>query len=631
MFSVLRNALAGSLLILTMCSRIRAQNATCDRACLEKVMDNYLTALAAHDTKSFPTASNVRYTENDQVLGLGQGEWMIAGSPGVYRHVFSDPSASQVGAITTMRENGTPVIYIVRLKVGSDGKVSEIETQVTRDAEGAARYENMTAPEAAWLESVPTEQRVSRAKLIEQTNRYYSGMERNDPKGNYSFFDKDCNRLEDGLQTTNMHDGGAYGHSNDTTFASLGCEAQFQTGFLGFVTKIRERHYAVIDEERQALLVITTLDHNGTVRELPEVNGTSSPIPPYFDVPRTLLVAEAFKLRGDKLYRIEMTLTEVPYGQRYAFHTGDAVDLTGAGTEATVADPCDRACLENVTEKVVEAMKAHDASTLPLSKGVQYSENGQFLAIGDGLWETLSEVAVPGKDDYAASFADTDGQTAAYWGLTKEQTTPGAMSLRIKVAEGKITEIEAINVRAESEGERGGTVTLMRPPLPVEWNGSSLGKLDPIFTEDSPDDNYSFNLMVYIQWYLNGWENHSTTDTYTSRNCTRRDNGAQSNMTCAAQLEGHGAHPNGLFNTTTTIRDRRNFVVDSQKAVVITALMIDNPAVGKNLPPTESTPGSYMVLQLFKITEGDVARVESMVKWMPYGYAVAWPPLPQVP
>lgn len=66
-------------------------------------------------------------------------------------------------------------------------------------------------------------------------------------------------------------------------------------------------------------------------------------------------------------------------------------------------------------------------------------------------------------------------------GLTKEHTVPGVLALRIKVDGGKIQEIEADTVRAEFTDTRGGTMTLMRPPLPVEWDGSSTSQLDPTF------------------------------------------------------------------------------------------------------------------------------------------------------
>ncbi len=197
------------------------QSAACDRACLEGHVSEYLTSLAAHDPSRLATTPNIKYVENDQFLPLGSGLWAIASSPGKYRHVFADPEAGQVSAITTINENGVAVIYILRLKVQSDGKISEIETHITRDSVGAARYEKLGQPEDVWLQAVPPAQRISRAALVAGTDKYYRGMERNSPKGDYSFFDKNCSRIEDGLQTVNVKTGEAYGHSNDTVFASL--------------------------------------------------------------------------------------------------------------------------------------------------------------------------------------------------------------------------------------------------------------------------------------------------------------------------------------------------------------------------------------------------------------------------
>jgi|SRR5665213_848997 len=602
----------------------QAQSGLCDRTCLEGVMSAYLTALAAHDPGRLPVAPGVKYAENDQPLPLGTGEWQIAGTPGKYRHVFSDPQTGQVAAIATITEHGVAAIYVVRLKVEHE-KISEIETQITRDALGAARYEKMGEPEHVWLEAVPPAQRISRARLIAQSNKYYSGMERNDPKGDYSFFDKDCNRLEDALQTTNLKTKEAYGHSNDVEFSSLGCEAQFQTGFLGFVTKIRERRY-LVDEERQAVIAFTTFDHNGTVRTLPSVNGKSSPIPAYFDVPRTLHASEAFRLRGDKLYRIEMTLTEVPYGMSSPFHAGPPVNLSGAGNNRTTASPCNRACLGSLVEQVLQAMLAHDASRLPLAKGVRYSENGQFIALGDGLWGTAGKIEMPGSGDYAARFADPASGTAAYWGVTNENGTSGVLALRIKVARGKITEIEAIDVREESQGPRGGTVTLMRPPLPVEFKAaSSLGTLDPVFQKTGAT-SIPATLMTA---YFDGLERHSSKGVRFAPGCTRRDNAVQESLGCAAQLDGKmdgdGTAPNGLYNHTTKVRDRRILVADAERGVVLAVAMIDNPGASTaKLPASQLVPGTYMVPQLIKIDNGAISRVEGMVKWMPFGYTSAW-------
>ncbi|KAI1088201.1 hypothetical protein F5B19DRAFT_472375 [Rostrohypoxylon terebratum] len=599
-----------------------APNERCERTCLEGFISQYLDALIAHNSSSLPTTPGVKYVENDQILPLGSGEWHIVESLGKYNHTFSDPETGQVATITTIIENGVGAIYTVRLKIEPDGNISEIETQITRDAGGFERYEQRVQPEPVWFEAVAPENRISRDELISQTNKYYTGMQGNDPNGDYSFFDKECNRLEDGLQTTNVKTGDPYGHSNDTVFASLSCEEQFQTGFLGFVTKIRERHFPVVDEERQAVFAITTLDHNGTVRTLPSVNGTSSPIPPYFDTPRSLIATEAFRLNGEKLYRIEMTLTEVPYGMKAGYPQDPPVDLSGPGTNFTVyPDPCDRVCLENVVGDILMSLRVHDHTRLPLAKGIRYSENGQFLALGDGLWETLE--AISWTDSYAVVLADEERETAGYWGFSQEHSIAGVLALRIAVKGGQITEIEAIAVRAETNDSRGGSMTLMRPPLPVEWEGDESAEFDAAFQERSVD---GVEISPdFLDVYFDGLERHSSEGIPFAPGCARRDNLVQTNLTCADQLNGQGVAPNGLPNNTTTVRDRRVLAVDRNRAIALSVALIDEPANGPGpLSETTRIPGTYMVPQLFKVNNGTITYIESAIKWMPFGYTSEW-------
>src|SRR5690606_8327734 len=136
---------------------------------------------------------------------------------------------------------------------------------------------------------------------------------------------------------------------------------QFETGFLGFVTRIRDRRYAVVDEEHQTVLGFALLDHNGTIREIPLSTGTTFVVPPYFSSPRTPQVVEAWRIEDGKLRQIEMTLTEMPYGTRPVFDSGDdwlARDAAARNVSAAPASsgPCDRACLLAIAERTLEAL-----------------------------------------------------------------------------------------------------------------------------------------------------------------------------------------------------------------------------------------------------------------------------------
>jgi hypothetical protein len=197
------------------------------------------------------------------------------------------------------------------------------------------------------------------------------------------------------------------------------------------------------------------------------------------------------------------------------------------------------------------------------------------------------------------------------------------LALRIKQIGGKISEMEAIDVREESQGPRGGTMTLMRPPLPVEFKAASLGSLDPAFQQRKAAATAISQSLITA--YFDGLERHSGKDLRFGPECTRRDNALQAGLSCAAQMDGKGTSPNGLFNHTTTVRDRRILVADTERGVALAVGMIDNPGAGSaNLLASQLVPSTYMVVQLIKIDNGSISRVEAMVKWMPFGYVSAW-------
>jgi hypothetical protein len=332
------------------------------------------------------------------------------------------------------------------------------------------------------------------------------------------------------------------------------------------------------------------------VRTLPEVNGTSSPIPAYFDVPRSLEATEAFRLRWSKLYRIEMTLTEVPYGMSSVFHEGAPVDLSGPGTNRSVPIPCDQSCLFNVTGQVLRGMLENKISNLPLSHNVHYSENGQPLALRDGLWEILGHYEVPGVDRYAVQFADTDSGTGAYWVLSKSITQQVCLHYGSRSTH-KISEIMAFAVRTESSDARGGTMTLMRPLLPVEWQeGDPVGNLSTVFSQDITS-GVDIQLDL-VDTYFDGLENHSSVGVSLSPDCTRQDNFVvQANFSYASQIDGSGIAPNGLYQQTTRVRNRHILVADGMRGAVIAVAMVDNPstAQGQATKMTERVPSTYMV------------------------------------
>ena len=333
--------------LLTLGGTAHAQTArpaagTCDRECLTGFIDQYLDALVAQDPKRLPLAPNLKYTENGQRLTLPDGLWNSVSGRGTYELVVADPQKGEVTAEVTMREAGMPLIVALRLKV-ENRRITEIETLLAHSEMGAKNLEAMGNPRAAFSRAVPPAHRMSRTDLIKVANMYFSGMQQNDGRGVYPFAD-DCDRIENGTHTTNNPTGGRPSAppapnapppvrpdpKTATNYSSMWtCREQFESGLLHFVSRIRDRRYVAVDEERCVVFSFVFFDHMaGKTRTFQTPSGrtvTAGPVTPW-----TWELAEIFKVYDGKLHEIEAVLERAPYGMGSGWSTWEQAMSTDA-------------------------------------------------------------------------------------------------------------------------------------------------------------------------------------------------------------------------------------------------------------------------------------------------------------
>jgi hypothetical protein len=317
--------LAGTVLLAGAMSAQAA--APCDRACLEGFVDHYLDALLAHDPSLVPLAPGVRFTEDGQKLAIGDGLWRTMHAKGHYRLFVADPQAGQVAFFGTIEEDnrdpakGTAVLMALRLRV-RDGKITEIEQLMVRDERPALAMDGKSV-DPIYLATVPKAERVSRAQMIATADKYFTGMQKNDGKGDYPFAD-DCNRLENGGQTTNAPTPAGQTRPDPKTSsnysAQWSCMEQFKSGLLHFVSRIRDRRYVAIDEDRGIVFAFGFFDHQGgDTRHFKTPDGrdvVAGPVQPW-----TWEIAELFKVQGGKIHRIQAVLQRSPFGMNSGWST----------------------------------------------------------------------------------------------------------------------------------------------------------------------------------------------------------------------------------------------------------------------------------------------------------------------
>jgi len=278
----------------------------CDRACLYGVLDQYLHALAAKNPAGVPWAKFVKNTENNVALRVGDGLWGTITSFGDYNLRFADPAGGQVGFFGLVTETRTTSTYALRLKV-EDGKIAEVET-VLRRPEAGGPFPNppVMADKPVLNEIVPPEHRVPRARLIALVDGYFNTLQLNDGTL-FTQFTDDCNRIENGLQTTHNPD-----LMKIIPVANLGCADQFKMGNYRYDTALRARRYPLVDEERQLVLAGGFIDHSGALGTFKLTDGTVIDSP--MRTPSTLCLMELFRIQDGKIRQIEAVFIGVPYG-----------------------------------------------------------------------------------------------------------------------------------------------------------------------------------------------------------------------------------------------------------------------------------------------------------------------------
>ena len=282
----------------------------CDYACLTGFLDAYLRALSAHDPGQLPLAAQVRFTENTIALKLGDGLWATVSGIGTYKIYFADPQAGEAGMEATIRENGTPAILVVRLKVARR-KITEVETIVRRGAEPAENLEKMGRPNAVWLQPVSAAERTPRAEMLKDVNQYFEGIVHLD--GNLVPFDDRCNRILDGIQDTNnpsYNEGWASGKFNP---AALGCRDNMNTKIWAYIKEVYPRRFMIVDEKMGIVFGFFMFNHPGTVltADVPGVGKID--MPPSAKRPFSVEVAEFFKVESGKIRQVEGVQLALPY------------------------------------------------------------------------------------------------------------------------------------------------------------------------------------------------------------------------------------------------------------------------------------------------------------------------------
>ena len=295
-----------------------------------------------------------------------------------------------------------------------------------------------------------------------------------------------------------------------------------------------------------------------------------------------------------------------------------AIFAAGAAQAAPAkarAVACDRACLDGLADRYLDAMVAKTPASAPFAPVVRFSENSVPMMIGDGLWGSSTAHSAT-----ALRAADPATGQVAWMGVVEEHGQPAFLALRLKVTGGKIAEVETVVRR------KGGPPQYSEPAGYVH---------DPAFAEASAGRPAAAALKALVNGYFDGLEGKSDAHPSLAADCERLDNGVATTKGAAAEggVEGCEAQFRArVFKPVSRVRERRYPVVDTARGVVIATGFFDlpahadapAPAAGKGLAWAATYPYSVGYMAAFKIDNGRIRRIDSISAALPYQMPSQW-------
>lgn len=316
---------------------------------------------------------------------------------------------------------------------------------------------------------------------------------------------------------------------------------------------------------------------------------------------------------------------------RYFLLAAAALAAAPAAAQQPLPVPCERACMEDLAGKFLNALAARDARSLPLAPDARYTENGQAMGFDNGLWQTASKVGT-----YRHVLADPAGGQLGVYSTMDENGRGLTLGTRIRLENGLITEVETVTYRTGAG---------------PAWNDAGYAQLEemkrprPLWTNVVPAGQRKSRqeLARIANFYFAGIEHNDGKGYYPfTSDCDRLENGTYTTnrpgvikmgdvdigaMGCKAQFS------TGLYGVVTEVHSRRFEVIDEERQAVMAFAVFDHCGCKPELVAPDgkvvkiagfNRPSSILLAEAFSIQGDLIQQVEAVGTSVPYHSDTGW-------
>jgi hypothetical protein len=304
-----------------------------------------------------------------------------------------------------------------------------------------------------------------------------------------------------------------------------------------------------------------------------------------------------------------MSITKRIRGSRRAVVTAAlAAALVGA---ADARAACDRQCLTGFVDAYFDGLAADDAGGVPLAADAKITQNGHAMSLGETFWDG-AERPLYRWDIVNERLGDT-GTEAVVGNADGSKTM---FMLRLKVADGRITEVETIKTN-EGEADR-------------LWNPDNLTEVSPALQLSirEPERDSHYGLIAAAESYWRAFQTNGTKDYHRAAllpDTRRFENGVQTT----------GLVRDGRFVSTAqgfddgrfvgrNLWDRRYPVVDRERGIVLSIVRfgLKDGTASQSL----ATANDRLVAEFFAVKAGMIQEIHAVLFNLPDAEPTGWEP-----
>jgi hypothetical protein len=584
-------ALLCVVLALLTASTAMAQNQTkvtavCDRACLTRVVDAYVAGLIANDPAKAPFAPGAKLTLNDDVVPAGKLFWDQAASVQA-RIDIANPRWGDTGTQTVINNaDGSQYIYVFRLKV-KNSRITEAEAMLVRNVEegGLLDLKTLQKPNPNFNMKIRPAEQDSYYDLVAAAEGYWRAFNTNGtPEYHPAEFFPNVLRLENGYRTTDV----SFANNPATSAAE-----QFDTG-MHAGRNIWDLRYPVVDEEYGVVMSVARFGlKTGVTPNRPAQAATR-------------LVAEFFAVRKGQIWDIQAAMVNRDEKLPSAWPP-DYGPTRGGWAPIT----CDRACLTRFIDAYYAALISNNPSALAQAAKARITVNGDETPLTKVFWDSAQKVRWR-FDAVNERLGDTGTQVV----ITNADGSETMEMLRLKVANGAITEMEILRVsKNEVAANWWGPEQLDKEP-------SQYLKL-PI---PPAERNSYYELVAIGDGYFRAFQTNGTPDYHRPDllpDTTRFENGVHYTGTVrnGAYATAMDGFDRGRF-LGRNLWDRRYPVVDEERGIVLVILRFGKAEGVQNAASV--TQYDRIVGEFFTVKAGKIQEVQAVLVDRPDAKPTGW-------